>query len=213
VLRDWLALGVTKTTVVYTAWARRLLGITSESPGAPARVSLRSIFGTFLVIGATSFGGGMVAYLREMLVARRHWLDDKAFITALEIGQTLPGLNSTNISIIVGDSLRGVPGAVAAFLGIILPGTLVLLTVGVLYGLQSESPAFTAVLDGAGAAAVGLLVAVTLQLARKEVAGVIDVLLVFVTVIAVSVLHVALPIVLAVVGAAAVWVYRPGHRA
>ena len=185
----------------------------SESPGAPGRVSLGAIFSTFLVIGATSFGGGMVAYLREMLVSRRRWLDDESFITALEIGQTLPGLNSTNISIIVGDSLRGVPGAVAAFLGIILPGTLVLLTVGVLYGLQSESPAFTAVLDGAGAAAVGLLVAVTLQLARREVAGVIDVLLVLVTVIAVSVLHVALPIVLAVVGAAAVWVYRPGHRA
>jgi chromate transporter len=89
----------------------------------------------------------------------------------------------------------------------------VLLTVGVLYGLQSESPAFTAVLDGAGAAAVGLLVAVTLQLARREVAGVVDVLLVLVTVIAVSVLRVPLPIVLAVVGAAAVWVYRPGHRA
>jgi len=185
----------------------------SDSPGAPARVSLGSIFWTFLVIGATSFGGGMVAYLREMLVSRRRWLDDESFITALEIGQTLPGLNSTNISIIVGDSLRGIPGAVAAFLGIILPGTAVLLTVGVLYGLQSESPAFTAVLDGAGAAAVGLLVAVTLQLARREVAGVVDVLLVLVTVIAVSVLHVALPIVLAVVGMAAVWVYRPGHRA
>jgi chromate transporter len=102
---------------------------------------------------------------------------------------------------------------VAAFLGIVLPGTVVLLSVGILYGLKSESPAFVAVLDGAGAAAVGLLVAVTLQLARKEVAGVIDVLLVFVTVIAVSVLHVALPIVLAVVGAAAVWVYRPGREA
>ena len=185
----------------------------SESPGAPARVSLGSIFWTFLVIGASSFGGGMVAYLREMLVSRRRWLDDESFITALEIGQTLPGLNSTNISIIVGDSLRGVPGAVAAFLGIILPGTVVLLTVGVLYGLQSESPVFVAVLDGAGAAAVGLLVAVTLQLARKEVTGAVDVLLVLVTVIAVSVLHVPLPIVLAVVGAAAVWVYRPGHRA
>jgi chromate transporter len=185
----------------------------SESPGPPARVSLGSIFSTFFVIGATSFGGGMVAYLREMLVSRRRWLDDESFITALEIGQTLPGLNSTNISIIVGDSLRGVPGAVAAFLGIILPGTVVLLTIGVLYGLQSESPAFTAVLDGAGAAAVGLLVAVTLQLARREVTGVVDVLLVLVTVIAVSVLHVPLPIVLAVVGAAAVWVYRPGHGA
>src|SRR5215471_11668959 len=126
----------------------------SDSPGAPARVSLGSIFWTFLVIGATSFGGGMVAYLRQTLVSQRRWLDDDEFIVALEIGQTLPGLNSTNISIIVGDSLRGVAGAVAAFLGIITPGTLILLAFGVIYGMQSESKAFVAVLDGAGAAAV-----------------------------------------------------------
>jgi chromate transporter len=185
----------------------------SESRGAPARVSLGLIFWTFLVIGGTSFGGGMVAYLREMLVTRRRWLDDDEFIVALEIGQTLPGLNSTNISIIVGDSLRGVPGAIAAFLGIILPGTMILLAFGILYGMQSESSAFVAVLDGAGAAAVGLLVAVTIQVGRKELTGLVDILLVVVTVVAVSVLHVALPIVLATVGAAAIWIYRPRNSA
>jgi chromate transporter len=185
----------------------------SESRGAAARVSLGLIFWTFLVIGGTSFGGGMVAYLREMLVTRRRWLDDEDFIVALEIGQTLPGLNSTNISIIVGDSLRGVPGAIAAFLGIILPGMTILLAFGILYGMQSESKAFVAVLDGAGAAAVGLLVAVTIQVGRKELTGLVDALLVVVTVVAVSVLHVALPIVLATVGAAAIWIYRPRNSA
>src|SRR5262249_1996137 len=135
-----------------TAWGRRCPVTMSESRGAPPRVSLGSIFWTFLIIGATSFGGGMIAYLREMLVSRRRWLSDDDFIVALEIGQTLPGLNSTNVSIIVGDSLRGVPGSVAAFLGIILPGTVLLLAFGILYGLQAGSPAFVAVLDGAGAA-------------------------------------------------------------
>jgi len=181
----------------------------SESRAAPSRVSLGVIFWTFLVIGATSFGGGMVAYLRETLVARRRWLDDDQFIVALEIGQTLPGLNSTNISIIVGDSLRGAPGALAALLGIITPGTLILLAFGVIYGTQAESKSFAAVLDGAGAAAVGLLVAVTIQLGRKELTGATDVLLMLVTVAAVSVLHVPLVIVLLTVGAAAIWIYRP----
>ena len=50
-------------------------------------MSLGLIFRTFLVIGGTSFGGGMVAYLREMLVTRRRWLDDDEFIVALEIGR------------------------------------------------------------------------------------------------------------------------------
>jgi chromate transporter len=176
-------------------------------------VSLGSIFWTFLVIGATSFGGGMVAYLREMLVSRRRWLDDDDFVVALEIGQTLPGLNSTNISIIVGDSLRGAPGAVAACVGVILPGTIVLLAFGVLYGMQAESAAFVAALDGAGAAAVGLLVAVTIEVGRKELDGVVDAILVLLTVAAVSVLHVALPVVLACVGPVAVWLYRPRGRA
>jgi chromate transporter len=184
----------------------------SEQPGAASRVSLGAIFWTFLVIGATSFGGGMVAYLREILVSRRRWLDDDDFIVALEIGQTLPGLNSTNVSIIVGDSLRRVPGAVAAFLGVILPGTVLLLTVGVFLGMQSQSPALVAVLDGAGAAAVGLLVAVTIQVGRKELDGVTDVLLVLVTVLAVSVFRVPLPLVLLTVGPVAVWLYRPGGR-
>ena len=192
---------------------RRSLATTSESRGAPERASLALIFWTFLVIGGTSFGGGMVAYLRQMLVSRRHWLDDEDFIVALEIGQTLPGLNSTNISIIVGDSLRGVPGAIAAFLGIILPGTTILLAFGILYGMQSESKAFVAVLDGAGAAAVGLLLAVTIQIGRKELTGVVDGLLVVVTVLAVSVLHVPLPLVLVTVGAAAIWIYRPRKTA
>jgi chromate transporter len=79
--------------------------------------------------------------------------------------------------------------------------------------MQSESSSFAAVLDGAGAAAVGLLVAVTIQVGRKELAGVTDVLLVLVTVLAVSVLHVPLPIVLATVGAAAIWIYRPRDAA
>src|SRR5215470_1061386 len=87
---------------------------------APSPVSLGELFRTFLVIGATSFGGGVVAYLRENLVTGRRWLDDQEFLAALEISQTLPGLNATNMSIIVGEKLCGVPGAIIAFLGMTL---------------------------------------------------------------------------------------------
>jgi len=39
------------------------------------RVSLGEIFLTFLTIGGISFGGGVVAYLRNGLVASKRWLD------------------------------------------------------------------------------------------------------------------------------------------
>ena len=94
------------------------------SDTAPAeRVSLGALFSTFFVLGATSFGGGVVAYLREALVTTRRWLDDDEFLADLELSQTLPGLNATNMSIIVGDRLRGLAGATVAFLGMTLPGT------------------------------------------------------------------------------------------
>jgi chromate transporter len=171
--------------------------------------SLATIFTTFLAIGATSFGGGMVAYLREMLVERRRWVSDEEFLVALEIGQTLPGLNSTNVSILVGDQLRGTAGAVAALAGIVLPGAVLLLGVGVLYGAHGQRPGVVRVLDGAGAAAIALLAVVTVQLGRKQLAGATDLGLVLATVVAMSGLHVPLPIVLLVLGPLAVWLYRP----
>ncbi|MGZ6174943.1 MAG: chromate transporter, partial [Candidatus Binataceae bacterium] len=50
-----------------------------------ALVSLGTIFWTFLTAGAISFGGGVVAYLREYTVSDTKWLDDEAFLDALEI--------------------------------------------------------------------------------------------------------------------------------
>jgi len=176
------------------------------------RPGLGAIFSTFLVIGSVSFGGGMVAYLRDMLVGRRRWVSDDEFLAALEIGQTLPGLNSTNVSILVGDQLRGVRGAVAAFLGVMLPGALVLLVVGLLYGVHGTRPGVARVLDGAGAAAVALLAVVTVQLGRKQLVGVIDLLLMLATVVAVSHFHVRLVVVLAVMGPLAVWLHRPAKE-
>jgi chromate transporter len=175
----------------------------------PAPVSLGVIFRTFLLIGATSFGGGVVAYLREMLVSNRQWLDDEEFLSALEVSQTLPGLNSTNMSILVGDKLRRISGALAAFCGMTLPGTVVVMVLGVLYGEHRHNPALTGALDGVAAAAVGLLLAVTLQIGRKELDRVHDVVIVLVTCISVSVFHVSLIVALLIIGPVAVWLYRP----
>jgi len=181
----------------------------SEPAAPPARPSLADIFTTFFVLGATSFGGGVVAYLRQALVVRRGWLDDDRFMTALEISQTLPGLNATNMSVLVGSQLRGIPGAVAAFLGMCIPGSALLFVLGALYATHGEKPIVTAALAGVAAAATGLLLATTYQLGRKELRGVADLSLVALTAVAVSGFHVSLPLVLVTLGPLAVWWYRP----
>ncbi|CAH1659805.1 Chromate transporter [Hyphomicrobiales bacterium] len=175
----------------------------------PARVGLVEIFMTFLVIGATSFGGGVVAYLRNSLVLQKGWLDEERFLSALEIAQTLPGLNATNMSVIVGDRLRGPVGAFIAFLGMTLPGATLVMVLGVLYAAHSHNPAVNAALVGVGAASVGMLSAVTLQIGRKQFGSLIDVTIIIATIALVSYFRLSLLVVLFTVGPVAVFLYRP----
>ena len=94
----------------------------SEAARTNPPPSLWRLFWVFLVMGATSIGGGVVGYLRSGLVIRQRWINDSVFVELLSISQTLPGLNATNMSILVGDRLCGTPGAVLAALGMCLPG-------------------------------------------------------------------------------------------
>lgn len=191
-----------------TADAPKPVAPRPDTPTAPA-VSLAEIFLTFLLIGATSFGGGVVAYLRNALVVTKGWLDEEQFLTALEISQALPGLNATNMSVIVGDRLRGPMGAIVAFFGMTLPGGLLVFVLGILWASNHGNPAMHAVLAGIGAASVGLLAAVTLQIGHKQLEHITEIALVVLTVVLVSVLHISLVIVLVTVLPLALFIYRP----
>lgn len=174
--------------------------------------SLRHIFRVFLTAGAISFGGGVVAYMREYLVRAERWLDDDDFLDALEISQTLPGLNAVNLSVVVGDRLRGIAGAIVAVLGVLLPGAIVVMTLGVLWETRRHNPHLTAFLIGIAASAVGLLTTVTVQLGHRQFTHWLDLSILLATFVAVSVFHFSLVLVLVVIGPIAVWFYRPGSH-
>ncbi len=175
----------------------------------PSRPALRDIFVVFLTAGAVSFGGGVLAYLREYLVRKHGWLDDDNFLDALEVSETLPGLNSVNMSVIVGDRMRGAIGAAVAVIGLMLPGMVVMMTLGVLWEQQRQNPNVGHFLVGVAAAAVGLLMTVTLQLGHKQFVRPLDLMIIAVTCIAVSAYKIPLGWVLLVVGPIAMWLYRP----
>jgi|RhiMetdeSRZDD1v2_1073273.scaffolds.fasta_scaffold1035958_2 chromate transporter len=187
-------------------------GTPEERPVA-VPVSIGRIFWAFLVIGGTSFGGGVVAYLRTGMVTRRGWLDDPQFVELLSISQTIPGLNATNLAILIGDRLRGLPGACAALAGMCLPGGAFMYLAAILYGAQGDRPLAGAALKGVSAAAVGLILATVMQVGRKALAHNYDLVFVALTVIGVNRLHQPVPRVLLVVGLVAVLWYRPGTRA
>ncbi|MBF6568900.1 MAG: chromate transporter [Candidatus Binataceae bacterium] len=182
------------------------------SASADERPSLARIFKTFLTAGGISFGGGVVAYLREYTVRGEKWLDDDEFLDALEVSQTLPGLNAVNLSVVIGDRLRGVAGAAVAVAGILIPGMLIVMTLGVVWEERRRNPYVTAFLIGVAAAAVGLLTTVTVQLGHRQLTHWLDLTILSATFVAVTVFHISLLWVLLVIGTIAVLIYRPGSH-
>lgn len=171
--------------------------------------TLRRIFGVFFMIGLSSFGGGLVAYLRDALVDRERWLEADEFMAALEIGQTLPGLNSTNVAVIVGRRLHGPAGSATAALGLILPGVVILSILGLLYVRFHNNPDVAAALAGVAAAAVGLLLQVTLKIGGRLFLSPRDLLFIVGTFCMVGLLHVSLPATLFLLAPVAIWLHRP----
>jgi chromate transporter len=183
----------------------------ADSATASAEVSIGQIFLEFLIIGAISFGG-VVPYLRGNLVTKRHWIDDKEFVQMLSISQSLPGLNATNMAILVGDKLRGALGSIAAIIGICLPGGALMYVVGMFYRIHGDHDFVTAALKGVAAAAVGLILFTVMGLSKKSLAGNFDFVFMALTVIAVNRLHQSVPRTLVVVGLLAILFHRPNKK-
>lgn len=185
--------------------------MTTEASAAPAapKVTVATIFLKFLLIGSISFGGGIVAYLRTMLVDQTKWFTEDQFLSALELSQTLPGTNSVNMSVLVGDRFAGWPGAAAGFLGLCLPGALLAYILA--FGSESgrHNPIAHAALGGVTACAVGILTAITLKTGKKQFTNLRDFGLVAVTFVAMSILKLPLLYIIIVMGAIAIYAHRP----
>ncbi|HJY93289.1 MAG TPA: chromate transporter, partial [Candidatus Acidoferrum sp.] len=160
---------------------------------------------------ATSFGG-VVPYLRGSLVSKQNWLSDREFVEMLSISQSLPGLNATNMAILVGQKLNGALGAIVAVLGICLPGGLLMFIAGAIYRVHGDHAWVTGALKGVAAASVGLVLSTVLQLSRKGLEERFDYLFVILTVVAVHRLHQSVLTTLVVVGLMAVLWHRPRHE-
>jgi chromate transporter len=173
------------------------------------KVSLVALFLEFLLIGEVSFGGGIVAYEKILLTEKKKWLSQDAFMAALAISQTMPGLNSVNLAILAGDKLRGGLGAFVAMLGLILPGSLFVLIAGYAYSAGQDHPIVDLLLAGIAASATGLLAAITYKLGADLFKQLRPLLIIVTTFVLMSVLHLSLIWVLLVMVPIALALYRP----
>lgn len=173
------------------------MSVESRKPG------LVEIALTFAAISSTAFGGGQKASVRQQ-VLNRGWMDHERFMDGLEIAQVLPGPNILNLALYCGQRVRGIPGAIAAFLGASVPPFVIVLIAGALYFKFSSNPYVHGALRGCAAGALGLTIANALELTWDERTEWIRLVLVAITALTVSFLKMPLLLVLVIFGGAGV---------
>ncbi len=166
----------------------------------------------FAWIGLTSIGGGRSAYFYEAFVVRRRWITDEEFVQGLTLSQLLPGPTISNLAVALGHRLRGAVGAACAWLALLLPGALTLVAVSAVYFGRGVGPGAGAALRGMGAAVVGFMLVTTARLARGALIGRGAPAIAALAFLAVGPLRLNIFLAILVVGAASLWLNRPGRH-
>jgi chromate transporter len=130
--------------------------------------SAREVFGAFLRLGLTSFGGPVahLGYFRRELVQRRRWVDEARFAELVTLCQFLPGPASSQLGFALGLTRAGWTGALAAFFAFALPSAVALYAFAL--ALPAIPPAAAAVLvHGLKLAAVAVVAQALIAMARS----------------------------------------------
>jgi chromate transporter len=180
-----------------------------------AKVPLASLYAVFFRLGLFSLGGGMSAWLYREIVEVRRWVTREVFLAGYALGQVLPGVNSTNVTVYIGQRLRGAAGAAVAVAGLLSGPFVIVLAAGATYHYLLRIPGFEAAMAGVASVAVGMLLRLGVVLARRVPSNPVPVAIMAATFVAVGLLHwplVAVVLVLAPVSIAAAWL-RPARDA
>ena len=130
---------------------------------------LRSLFFSFLRVGAFTVGGGyaMIPLLQRELVGRHNWLSDEEFLDCVALSQAMPGVFAVNIAAIVGKRLCGTRGALTAIVGNIIVPILLILLLAVFFRTFRENVIIQRIFLGLRPAVVALVAAPVFTLAKS----------------------------------------------
>ena len=157
--------------------------MTPDQPSSVSRPSLIELYLCFQGVALRSFGG-VLPWTRRALVEERGWLKADEFTEMLGLCQFLPGPNVGNLTIVVGSRFRGIPGAIAALLGLTVMPVVIVIGLALLYETYGQIPTVRGVIDGTAAAAAGLIGGMALKMAKplqesRSLTGLLFVMLTF----------------------------------
>lgn len=130
------------------------------------------LFLSFFVIGAISFGGGygMISLVRETVLSEG-WMSESEFLDLIAVSESTPGPFAVNMATYVGARQAGIPGALSATLGVILPSFLVILLICVVLRSFLRYRGVNAFLDGVRPCVVGLILSTAVIMGMSTLFG------------------------------------------
>ena len=131
------------------------------------------LFLSFLQIGAFSFGGGYAAMplIQNQVVDLHHWLSLSEFTDLVTISQMTPGPIAVNSATFVGIKIAGIPGAIVATLGCILPACIIVTISAWLYLKYRNMKSLQVVLSTLRPAVVSLIATAGLTIIISAIFG------------------------------------------
>ena len=159
-------------------------------------ITKTELFWGFLKIGMLGFGG-IAPIARHVIVEEKKWVSEPEFAAIVGIGQILPGANTVNAAVIIGDRFQGGAGVLVCLLAQLLVPILLVAGLGTLYAQYESVPTVSAIVIGMAAGAAGLVMGTGLKMSRKIKLAPTQILVTVAAFVAIGVLELPLvPVVL-----------------
>ena len=146
---------------------------TVEGAEGGGETTLLLLFTTFFRIGLFTIGGGyaMIPLIEAEVVDKRRWISRNDLLDLMAVAQSCPGIFAVNISIFIGNKLRGTRGALMSTIGCALPSFLIILAIALFFQQFRDNVWVARAFRGIRPAVVALIAAPTFKMAQTAKIG------------------------------------------
>lgn len=150
------------------------------------KISLWELFFTFAKIGAMTFGGGyaMLPIIQRELVEKKHWITETQLIDFFAISQVTPGIIAVNVASLCGYKGRGIAGATAATIGVVVPSVIIITLVAAFFQAFTNHPLVERVFAALRIGICVLIINALIPIFKKAVIDTFSIILVILSAIA-----------------------------
>ena len=171
------------------------------------------LFLAFAKVGVCTFGGGyaMLPVLQREIVEKRQWATQEELMDYFAIGQCTPGIIAVNTATFIGGKRRGLPGSLAATLGVITPSVIIIPILAAFIRNFRDIEVVQWAFEGIRAAVVALIASAVLKLGKKALVD-IGAVVIFLVIAALAIVTDLPPAIFVVAAGAAGLLLKGGTK-